>query len=85
MTDTLPRLLVPGKDSKPCDERLKQGLQFRRSQFRTGSLALSLTCEHVPERRFVDLMDLKDLKVPDPDSQRHMSQIKLQMAVQGGS
>mmetsp|Transcript_148525 Transcript_148525/g.210983 ORF Transcript_148525/g.210983 Transcript_148525/m.210983 type:complete len:93 (-) Transcript_148525:324-602(-) len=84
MDDTLPlpRLLKDSQSCMSCLADRKQGLQCRRAQFRTGALALSLKCEHLPENRVV-VVDLMELKVPDPDSQRHLTEYKLQM--QSGS
>mmetsp|Transcript_65664 Transcript_65664/g.156904 ORF Transcript_65664/g.156904 Transcript_65664/m.156904 type:complete len:93 (+) Transcript_65664:40-318(+) len=73
----LPHLLKDSQSCMSCLADRKQGLQCRRAQFRTGALALSLKCEHLPEPRVV--VDLMEMKVPDPDSQRHLAEYKLQL------
>ena len=81
MDEALPRLRLSGSVDlqPPGAANGKEGLQWRRAQFRTGAMALSLKCDHMPENHFVDL---KDLKIPDPDSQRHLSQYKVQTSLQ---
>ncbi|CAK9074253.1 unnamed protein product, partial [Durusdinium trenchii] len=53
----------------------KEGLQKRRPVFRSNIDALCLHCEeaHLTEGTFVNLFELPD---PDPDSLRHMLELK---------
>mmetsp|Transcript_63848 Transcript_63848/g.139936 ORF Transcript_63848/g.139936 Transcript_63848/m.139936 type:complete len:88 (-) Transcript_63848:445-708(-) len=63
---------VGDEDGKKLKTRPKEGLQQRRSQFRSNTAALCLHCEEAhahAEAGFVNLFEMPD---PDPDSLRHM-------------